>query len=86
MQWLTPGTHQHKSISPPELIVTQHLVVSLQLLSLPVLSMKPEAKDAHISPSLIIVIYHPKQSQGVVKLGWEEEHLRMAFHSLYKPF
>lgn len=54
MQWLAPGTHQHESTSPPD--VTQHLVVSLQLISLAVLSVKPEAKDAQLSPPLVIVI------------------------------
>lgn len=29
--------------------------------------------------------YHSKQSQGVVKVGWEEEHFYLAFHSLCKP-
>lgn len=56
MERFAPETHQHEFTSPPELTVTQHLVVSLQLLSLAVLSVKPEAKSDHISPSLIVVI------------------------------
>lgn len=68
---------------PPELpvlAVIQHLAMSLKLLCLAVLSVKPEAKDSRVSPSIsnLLFLYHHKQSQGVVKrqlvfwLRWEE--------------
>lgn len=45
-------------------------LVSLQLVCLAVLSLKPEAKNGHICPSLsnLLFLYHHKQSQGAVKL------------------